>query len=177
MEQTSQDLFKEAQEQSDTILGQLQTDLSTIMGPAEAGTIDQQLLQDRLKELGNPPARSANPETKKAYMDKLAVLMQETVREQAEQLANTAVNKTAATITQSVEKSVQKVKEAVQANKKQWEEILAQANNTTAGGSTTNSNQCSRRNAGSQLNASRSRLTRWRICSSRRNNRTSESKL
>jgi hypothetical protein len=134
MEQTSQDLFKEAQEQSDTILGQLQTDLSTVMGPAEAGTIDQQLLQDRLKELGNPPARSANPETKKAYMDKLAVLMQETVREQAEQLANTAVNKTAATITQSVEKSVQKVKEAVQASKKQWEETLTQANNTTAGG-------------------------------------------
>ena len=134
MEQTSQDLFKEAQEQSDTILGQPQTDLSTVMGPAEAGTIDQQLLQDRLKELGNPPARSANPETKKAYMDKLAVLMQETVREQAEQLANTTFNKTAATITQSVEKSVQKVKEAVQASKKQWEETLTQANNTTAGG-------------------------------------------
>ena len=169
MEQTSQELFREAQEQFDTILGQLQTDLSTVMGPAEAGTIDQQLLQDRLKELGNPPARSANSETKKTYTDKLDVLMQETVREQAEQLANTAVNKTAATITQSVEKSVQKVKEAVQANKKQWEETLAQANNTTAGG--INSQQQS------QLNASRSRLTRWRICSSRRNNRTSKSKL
>ena len=56
------------------------------------------------------------------------------MREQAEQLANTAVNKTAVTITQSVEKSVQKVKEAVQASKKQWEETLTQANNTTAGG-------------------------------------------
>ena len=116
MEQSSQDLFKEAQDQTEAILGQLQADLSTVMGPAEAGTIDQQLLQDKLRELGTPPARAATAEIKQAYMDKLAALMKETVREQAEQLANKAVNKTAATITQSVEKSVQKVKEAVQAN-------------------------------------------------------------
>ena len=134
MEPSSQDLFKEAQDQTEAILGQLQADLSTVMGPAEAGTIDQQLLQDKLRELGSPPARAATTETKQAYLDKLTALMQEAVREQAEQLASTAIDKTAETVAKSVEKSVQKVKEAVQASRKQCEETLAQANNSTAGG-------------------------------------------
>ena len=34
MEPSSQDLFKEAQDQTEAILGQLQADLSTVMGPA-----------------------------------------------------------------------------------------------------------------------------------------------
>ena len=160
MEQSSQDLFKEAQDQTEAILGQLQADLSTVMGPAQAGTIDQQLLRNKLRELGPPPTRAATTETKQAYLDKLTATMQEAVREQAEQLASTAIDKTAETVAKTVEKSVQKVKEAVQASRKQCEETLAQAINSTAGGSTINSSQHSIRNEGSQSIASWNRRTK-----------------
>ena len=75
MEATPQDLSK----QTEAVLKELQTDIATVMGPALAGSLDSQQLQDRLSEVGYPPARASSAKDKAAYMKKLSDIMQKAV--------------------------------------------------------------------------------------------------
>jgi len=128
MEQSSQDLFNQTQ----ASLGELQASLATVMGPAVAGSLDQQQLSDRLIALGAPPARAASAEVKQDYMDRLTAVMQETAQAQADQAIKAAQDKATAAVTMNV----QKVKDAVNATATRCEQDLkqAQAINTTDGG-------------------------------------------
>jgi len=128
MEPSSKDMFNQTQ----ASLGELQASLATVMGPAVAGSLDQQQLSDRLIALGSSPARAASAEVKQAYMDKLTSVIQETAQAQADQAIKAAQDKATAAVTVNV----QKVKDAVNATATRCEQDLKQAQsiNTTAGG-------------------------------------------
>ena len=95
MEATPQDLSK----QTEAVLKELQTDIATVMGPALAGSLDPQQLQDRLLEVGYPPARASSAEDKAAYMKKLSDIMQKAIQEQTTQAFNAAQGKAGASNT------------------------------------------------------------------------------
>ena len=46
--------------QTEASLERLRTDLATVMGPAQAGSLDQQQLTDIIQQLGLPPAKQAS---------------------------------------------------------------------------------------------------------------------
>jgi hypothetical protein len=109
MEPTRQDLIRQHLEQTESVLTELQTGLATVMGPAEAGSLDQQQLSEQLQELGPPPSRSASAANKQEYMDKLAAAMQHIVQAQTQQAYHTATEKAK----QAVTCNVQKIRESV----------------------------------------------------------------
>ena len=137
MESTTHPQFKQTHEHAEATLETLQADIATVMGPAEAGSLDQQQLADQLQALGPPPKATASSAHKRRYMDKLTAVMQQTVQAQADQAYTTAKEK----VTQAVTLNVQKVKEAVQSTVHQCEQALSQqpVNNTAARRSDTQS--------------------------------------
>jgi hypothetical protein len=119
MEASPQDLSK----QTEAVLKELQTDIATVMGPALAGSLDSQQLQDRLLEVGYPPARASSAEDKAAYMKKLSDIMQKAMQEQTTQAFNAAQEKAS----QAVTLKMKAIQDAVNATVTQCEQDLQHA--------------------------------------------------
>ena len=117
--------------QTEASLERLRTDLATVMGPAQAGSLDQQQLTDIIQQLGLPPARQASNAAKQEYSSKLAAAIQKQTQEQALSEYQAVKDK----FNQAINDNVLKVKNAVRSTVEQCEQALAQqgASNSTQG--------------------------------------------
>ena len=117
--------------QTEASLERLRTDLATVMGPAQAGSLDQQQLTDIIQQLGLPPAKQASNAAKQEYSSKLAAAIQKQTQEQALNEYQAVKDK----FNQAINDNVLKVKNAVRSTVEQCEQALAQqgASNSTQG--------------------------------------------
>ena len=117
--------------QTEASLERLRTDLATVMGPAQAGSLDQQQLADIIQQLGLPPAKQASNAAKQEYSTKLAAAIQKRTQEQALNEYQAVKDK----FNQAINDNVLKVKNAVRSKVEPCEQALAQqgANNSTQG--------------------------------------------
>ena len=117
--------------QTEMSLERLRADLASVMGPAQAGSLDQQQLADIILHLGPPPAKQASNAAKQDYSTKLAEAIQKRTQEQAQAEYLAAKDR----FNQAIDDNVLKVKNAVRTTVEQCEQTLAQhgAANTTQG--------------------------------------------
>ena len=95
--------------QTEASLERLKTDLATVMGPANAGSLDHQQLADIILKLGPAPGKQASIATKQNYSKQLAAAIQKKTQEQAQSEYQSAKDK----LNQAIDDSVQKVRDAV----------------------------------------------------------------
>ena len=105
-------------EQSIQDLTQTTADLATVMGPAQAGQLDQQQLQQRLQTIGTPPPGRATEEQKQEYLGKLSTLLQEITDTQVGNRIDQATHDIT-TRTQAIENAMAAAKQAAHTSEKQ----------------------------------------------------------
>ena len=127
MQSNNQDLLQDSVDHTTAVLADLQATLATVMGPAEAGSLDNRHLTDQLQELGPPPARSASSAATQSYMVKLKAAMEQAVQVQTQQAYDAATQKATEKVTANAEILRQAVDTSINLAK-------TQAANTTAGG-------------------------------------------
>ena len=104
-------------EQSIQDLTQTTADLATVMGPAQAGQLDQQQLQQRLQTIGTPPPGRATEEQKQEYLGKLSTLLQEITDTQVGNRIDQATHDIT-TRTQAIENAMAAAKQAAHTSEK-----------------------------------------------------------
>jgi hypothetical protein len=93
-------------------------DLATVMGPAQAGQLDQQQLQQRLQTIGTPPPGRATEEQKQEYLGKLSTLIQQITQSQIDSNINQATQNIT-TKTKAIENAIATTKQALHTLEKQ----------------------------------------------------------